>query len=268
MTHIVSKHCIGVVVPTLNSAKTLRFTLESLVGQIGVQVEVVVADSASTDGTLELCRDFGVRTIYVPKGNMYRAVNAGLIELRHDWVTYLNSDDVVRPDAYKCLIEKGVRKAADVAYGDCDHIDENNNCFDHRYSAPLAIIGGLLKGRIMPFAQPCCIFRKALYEKLGGFDERFRLDADLDFIGRAYAAGAVFCRLSQSVAGFRVHAAQLSTLEKEVATAELSMLRYPAALRNGLPPAVALLAWRLQNVVRLLQKAVRIARRGVGGASS
>ena len=258
---------IGVVVPTLNSAKTLRLTLESLVSQIGVRVEVLVVDSASTDGTLALCRDFGVQMISVPKGNMYRAVNAGLFKLRHEWVTYLNSDDIVRPDAYLRLIQRGEKNVADLAYGDCDYIDGDNKWIGRRYSAPLTLISGLLKGRVMPFAQPSCVFRKALYEKLGGFDERFRFGADLDFVGRAYASGAVFCRVARPVAAFRVHSSQLSIKHKEAAAAEHLLLRYPGLLRSRLPPAGVLWAWRLQNAVPLLQKVARISWQGVVDAS-
>ena len=82
-----AKQQIGVVVPTLNSAATLTWTLCSLRSQRDVSVEMIVADSGSVDGTLNICKFWDVRTIYVPPGNMYRGINAGLRQLDAEWVT-------------------------------------------------------------------------------------------------------------------------------------------------------------------------------------
>src|SRR5438874_3929530 len=102
-----SKGHIGVVVPTLNSRATLAWTLCALRSQRDVNVELIVADSGSEDGTLDICRNFGVRTIYATPGNMYRAINSGLQQMNTEWVTYLNSDDLVYPSSYARLIALG-----------------------------------------------------------------------------------------------------------------------------------------------------------------
>src|SRR5215469_16640666 len=99
-----AKGQIGVVVPTLNSAATLHWTLCSLRTQRDVSIEIIVADSGSTDETPDICKFWGVQTIYVPPGNMYRAINAGLRQFDTEWVTYLNSDDVVYPNSYARLV--------------------------------------------------------------------------------------------------------------------------------------------------------------------
>lgn len=252
--------CIGVVIPTLNSGETLRYTLDSLSKQKNIDVDILVADSGSTDGTLTICDDFGVRVIYVAKGNIYRAVNAGLRQLMRDWVTYLNSDDIVDATAYATLTKYGINGNVDLVYGDCEYINKENEYIGRRHSAFRPLLGGLLKGRIMPFAQPSCVFRKTLYDRLEGFDERFQLDADLDFFGRAYVGGAKFHRVARTVSSFRVHPAQLSNVYRDRANAELAQLHYPGELRSKIPRIVALLLWRLQNAIPLLEKIVRIAR--------
>src|SRR5215472_12245746 len=94
---------IGVVVPTLNSGSTLDWTLCSLKSQQGVAIDVLVADSGSEDETLAICRRWAVPAIYVPPGNMYRAINAGLRQMTAEWVTYLNSDDFVYRHSYSRL---------------------------------------------------------------------------------------------------------------------------------------------------------------------
>src|ERR1700676_1116984 len=103
---------IGVVVPTLNSSATLMWTLCALPSQKDVTLEIIVADSGSEDGTLDICTSWDVPTIYVPPGNMYRAINVGLRLMHADWFTYLNSDDLVYPHSYARLLTLGEEKRA------------------------------------------------------------------------------------------------------------------------------------------------------------
>src|SRR5579885_2179318 len=114
---------IGVTIPTWNSDKALGTALASLREQKGCHVEIVVADSGSTDGTLDLCRAFGTATVSVPPGNMYRAINEGLNQLHTPWLAYLNSDDFVFTDGYARLISKAEATGSDVAYGNGDFVD-------------------------------------------------------------------------------------------------------------------------------------------------
>ena len=86
---------VSCVIPTLNSSRTLEETLMSLLRQRNCQVKVIVADSGSTDGTLDICRRWGVPSIYVRPGNMYQAINEGLEQCSTDWLAYLNSDDML-----------------------------------------------------------------------------------------------------------------------------------------------------------------------------
>jgi len=60
-----SPYRVGVVIPSWNSAKTLRTALMSLKDQDGCVTDIIVADSGSTDGTLEICTSLGVPSVYV-----------------------------------------------------------------------------------------------------------------------------------------------------------------------------------------------------------
>jgi glycosyltransferase involved in cell wall biosynthesis len=200
---------IGVVVPTWNSATTLEFTLASLLGQRGCSIEVVAADSGSTDGTLELCARWNVRTIYVPPGNMYRAINAGIAQLDAAWVTYLNSDDMVYADSYATLL--AATEGFDLVYGDCDFVDAHNRFLYSLTAMPEHRLAAILRGGRMPFNPAGVIFRKAIYEQVGGFSEAYRTISDLEFFGKCAAVGGRFKYLPEfTVAAFRMHSAQIS----------------------------------------------------------
>ncbi len=159
---------IGVVIPTLNSAAFLEWTLLGLRAQRGVDVEIVVADSGSTDGTLDLCRRWDVPVVYEPPGSLYRAVNAGMRSLTAlPWVTYVNSDDVVYPDAYARLLARGAQAGADVVYGDADFVDEFGRFLYAYRAAPPALAARLARYGTLGFAQPAAVFRRALFDPIG-----------------------------------------------------------------------------------------------------
>jgi glycosyltransferase involved in cell wall biosynthesis len=115
---------ISVAVPTLNSASYLENTLFSLVHQTGCRVEVIVADSGSEDETLNICKRYSLKTMFIPPGNMYSAINKALAVCESPWLSYLNSDDIVYPNSYARLIRYGENQNADIVYGGCDFIDE------------------------------------------------------------------------------------------------------------------------------------------------
>jgi len=245
---------IGVVIPTLNSASTLSYTLNSLIDQVGLIPNILVVDGGSSDKTLDVCAKFEVPSVFVEKGNIYKAINYGLNMLHCDWITYINSDDVVYRDSYYRLIKRGEEADATIVYGDCWYIDINNRNIASRYSAPVWLAKGLLKRRIMPFAQPSSIFRRDLFLRQKGFNEKFRMAADLDFFGRAAAVGERFARLPIPIAEFRLHSSQLSARMGALGCSELDLVGFTGDIRSRVPSFAAHWLWRLQNTVPLFCK--------------
>lgn len=244
---------IGVVVPTLNSAATLTWTLCSLRSQRDVSVEIIVADSCSTDGTPEICKFWGVRTICVPPGNMYRAINVGLRQMDSEWVTYLNSDDCVYPDSYARLVARGEEQHASFVYADCDFVDSEGRFLFVMKSPPPHRLPGLVRlsplfGGRVGFGQPAAIYRKSVFEELGGFDEKYRNIGDTDFFFRLITFGHPVVKLHRPpVAAFRLHASQLSNREGANMRAELTSFRRETKVRASLGDFLDVVSWRLQN---------------------
>ncbi len=243
-----SKSHIGVVVPTLNSAATLDWTLCSLTNQRDITLDVIVADSGSEDQTLDICGRWAVRTIYVPPGNMYRAINSGLHQMDTEWVTYLNSDDHVYPHSYGRLVAHGEQHHAALVYGNCDFIDSEGRFLFAMKAASPARLPGLLQHGDFGFAQPAAIFRKIAFQELGGFDEQFRYIADYDFFSRLITSGRKMVNLEGSaVAAFRRHSSQLSNQCATAMAAEWEPFMSSGRLKTSLGNLFDLLSMYIGN---------------------
>lgn len=254
---------IGIAVPTLNAGGTLPWTLLSLRQQVGCEVSAVVVDSGSTDATLAECVSAGVRTLFEPPGNLYRAVNAGVRALESAWCGYLNADDVAYCDAYATLIAAGERSGADVVYGDCDHVDRHGRFLFSTHAAPPRLLRSMYAAGIMPFNQPCAVFRRALFDRLGGFDHHYRQIADLDFFSRAAEVGARF----EQVAGFpvvayRMHPGQFSFRERAIARDEVARFLSIRTRSHSWTSPLAGWQWRIVNVSQYLIRRLRTGRWG------
>jgi glycosyltransferase involved in cell wall biosynthesis len=89
-----SRPAISVLLPTFNCAGIVRATLES----VRWADEILVADSFSTDGTLEICREYGARIVQHEYLNSARQKNWAAPQCKHEWVLQIDSDEVVSGD--------------------------------------------------------------------------------------------------------------------------------------------------------------------------
>jgi glycosyltransferase involved in cell wall biosynthesis len=200
---------LTMVTPTLNSAKTIRGTLESLRPLVEGGAEHIVVDSGSDDGTVEIARQFGSEVLYHPPGNMYAAINAGMARAKGKWLTYINGDDLLFADSTREALE-GVSEAATVIYGDIDFIDEQGRFLFSRRAPNPCHLSWLMR-YYNPFPQQGTLFRREVFERMDGFRPNFRFAADLDFFVRCRLQGERFSKFrGKSVAAFRLSPNQLS----------------------------------------------------------
>lgn len=200
---------IDIVTPTLNVGKYIENCLLST-KHLRCLANHIVVDGGSTDATLEIVCSAAVRSIHHPPGNMYSAINRGISETNSEWVTYLNGDDIIYPDTI-CKALESVPDNCDVIYGNIDYIDTEGRFLHYWRSAKPANFAGLFASVIMPLPQQGALFRRSLWERLGGFDERFKYAADFDFFLRAFREeGRFFYYKNFPIAAFRLHGDQIS----------------------------------------------------------
>jgi len=183
---------ISVITAVYNARETIVDAIESVLVQDYGDVELVVIDGASTDGTTELLETFRDRiNVFVsePDKGIYDALNKGIRHATGDVVGFLHADDLFADDAVLSRVAAAFADgAADAAYGDLVYVSKAEPDKVIRYWQSGAYSVAKLKHGWMP-PHPTFYVRRSVYEQHGSFDTSFRIAADYDcmlrFLGRA-----------------------------------------------------------------------------------
>ena len=247
---------LTVVLPTLNAAYYLREAVASIRYSYP-NAFIVVADSRSTDGTLEIARELELEVEFFPPGNLYGAVNSVLCRCKTEWVAYLNADDRIESP----LVPS---REVDILYGNQRFIDDSGTgIYGWRMAEPSAF-KALLAGGVMPIYFQGTLIRREFFNALSGFDTFFRFSADFDFVMRAHMAGARFRHECRIAGAFRLHEHQLSQSKGSLMREEVLASVRRAGVKVPFPARfAALLFLRLRNIRGLRDR--WMAHRSVGG---
>lgn len=182
---------ISIITITFNSTKTIQRALESVQSQTYKDIEHIVVDGASKDGTKERIEAYAkahpnVRWISEPDEGIYNAINKGIAMATGDVIGFLHSDDVFHSaDSIEKIAETFANTDTDVVYGDLQYCHEGkvvrrwkSNAFHPR----------ALKYGWMP-PHPTVYVRREVYEQVGKYDEWFRISADYDMMLRIFTGG-------------------------------------------------------------------------------
>lgn len=178
---------ISIVTAVFNAASTVEQALHSVAGQVGVEIEHVVVDGASTDGTLDklLARRASIGAfLSEPDAGIYDALNKGISLATGDVVGFLHSDDYFAHTNVVARIATAFADPdVDVVYGDLDYVSkDDSNTVVRRWVSGEFSNSALSRGWMPP--HPTMYVRRELYARLGGFDTSYRIAADYECILR------------------------------------------------------------------------------------
>ena len=200
----------SVVTPTWNAATFLNDCLESVQSQStsGIEIEHLVLDGGSTDGTLEILRDRpGVRQLArEPGSSLVSAMSRGYEQATGDLVGYLGADDSYLPHVLSRAADIYRRERRDVIFGGVQWSDGAGAVFGQLSAPPWwltaeahASLGWNYLGAANIFVTP------QLYRRLGGFDESFTKAEDYEFYTRILAEKIPWSRFPGTVCNYRRH---------------------------------------------------------------
>ena len=190
-----------IVTVTYNSSKTVKQTIQSVLGQTYKNFEYILVDGASKDGTVDVIksyaeRDSRIRLISEPDHGIYDAMNKGIKMATGDVIALLNSDDFYEPDALANIVENIPRKENFVVYGMVRFLKN-----EREDSVIINSHNSLSEKMIM---HPACFVSKAVYENYQ-YDTTYKSAADYDLFIRLYQNNdIVFVPVYKIISNFRL----------------------------------------------------------------
>ena len=185
---------LSIVTVTKNAAGTVAHAAESLGRPLPEDVEYILKDAGSTDGTCEAVRAIQPDAVVVrsPDRGIYDAMNQGWVRASGEYVMFLNADDRYLPGALEEIVrELRAHPDANILHG-CIRVNG-------RKFSPAQGVSSFRGARIF---HPASAIRRSLLERLGGFDVQWKICADLDLFLRAKESGAVFRFVDRELTDF------------------------------------------------------------------
>jgi glycosyltransferase involved in cell wall biosynthesis len=202
---------VSVITPSFNPSPWLPLCIASVADQ-GVDVEHIVQDAGSTDGTLAWLRQDGRVKLFVERdAGMYDAVNRGLRRASGDILAYLNCDEQYLPgclQAVEAFFES--HPLVDVVFGDFVVVDADLNYLLHRkVQVPLKNHTWVSH---LPTLTCAIFFRRTILDEYGMFfDERLRDVGDADWMLRLLKQNIRMSVLRKFTSAFTITGANMST---------------------------------------------------------
>lgn len=209
---------VSVVMPAYNQGRFIRAAVESILGQSYREIELIVVDDGSTDGTadyLKTVTDPRVRVIMKENGGTGSALNVGFAAARGELETWFASDNVLYPQALERLVGVlGAHPGTDFAYGDADiGVMDETGLVEQSRSLVSREVGGQRYGQERTldhyYFGIAWLWRKELRIRAGR-DFQSGACEDYDMVLRMEEAGGRFELVPEPLAWFRRHRANMT----------------------------------------------------------
>ncbi|MCK4744828.1 glycosyltransferase [Candidatus Parcubacteria bacterium] len=178
---------MSIITISLNSANFIEDAIESVLAQDYKNVEYIVIDGGSTDGTLEIIEKYRnniAKIISEPDNGIYDAMNKGIKISSGDIIGFLNSDDFyIDNKALTKIADCFTGQKIDGCYGNLIYIDRlNKNMITRYWKAGKCSEKKIKRGWIIP--HPAFFVKKEMYNKYGLFNSKFLIAADYELMLR------------------------------------------------------------------------------------
>lgn len=194
---------VSVLTPCYNSAKTIEKTLECIEKQTYQNIEYIIVDGGSTDGTLELIKQHRSRlpeqfTLISEKDQgIYDAMNKGIGLAKGQLIGIVNSDDWYEEDTIEQVVKNYQGNAYEVVYG------MQRTYLNGKEKATFIYHHDFLPEQMI--THPTCFVTRDAYKELGAFDLKYRSAADYDLMLRFYESKrVVFTPIYQILSNFQL----------------------------------------------------------------
>jgi glycosyltransferase involved in cell wall biosynthesis len=222
---------ISVVTPSYNQAAFIEETINSVLGQGYENLEYIVIDGGSTDGSAEIIKKYEKHLAYWvserDRGQAH-AINKGLERATGDFIAYLNSDDLYLPGALQRVAEEfRTSPTVDLLYGSCLICDQAGATIGEStgsistYEEIVDLWDVWWQRR--NFVQPEVFWTKRIMDKVGLLREDLFYVMDYEYWSRIFRAGGIVRFVDAPLACFRLHSTQKSSNAERSAAEQLKV---------------------------------------------
>jgi glycosyltransferase involved in cell wall biosynthesis len=178
---------VSIITVAFNAFNTIRVALESVLAQDYTNLEYIVVDGGSGDGTQDIINEYShkiTKFISEPDKGIYDAMNKGIQLSTGDFIAFLNADDFYGHDKVISLVAKALHESsADVLYGDLVYVDkEDTNKIVRFWKSGDYKPGDFLGGWMPP--HPTFFARRDLFILYGNFNLKLKSSADYELMLR------------------------------------------------------------------------------------
>ncbi len=199
---------ISIVTIAFNNLEGLRSTITSVLSQNYANIEYIIIDGGSFDGSKDLIKNNERSLAYwtsEPDNGIYDAINKGVKHCTGDWIIFMNAgDDFYSPSIIQNIFTKPIKNNISFIYGDC--ITKYEGYQIHQKSGP---IKSLWNGSQFSHQS---VFIRADIQKKYEYNKNNRISADFEFFFEAYINGHEFQQLNSAIS--RVSAGGLSDVAR------------------------------------------------------
>jgi glycosyltransferase involved in cell wall biosynthesis len=182
---------VSVITASFNAADFIEQTISSVLSQSFRDLEYIIIDGGSQDGTVDIIRNYASRLAYwhsQPDRGIAHAFNLGLAQAHGDWLLFLNADDLLlEPTVMAHMVPHLLlHQNADVVYGQMISLTREQE----PKPVPLCKVGGhpwrwQEFRRVNRIPHQAAFTRREYFDRVGGFDETFRMAMDYEHFLRA-----------------------------------------------------------------------------------
>lgn len=197
---------ITVVTPSFNQGQFIEATIQSVLGQEYPNLEYIICDGGSTDGTVDILKKYDDKIAWwcseKDKGQS-NAINKGMRRATGDIVCWINSDDVLLPGALLAVAKfYSNHPDTDFANGYTVEIDKEGTIINFTH---IIMSHFFFRHGCYNISQPGMFWKRAIFDKIGYLDESFHAKMDVEWLIRVYEAGLKVRRINCNLGAIRIY---------------------------------------------------------------
>ena len=207
---------VSIVTISFNQVEFLRRTIDSVLSQPYEEIEYIIVDPGSTDGSRELIEQYASRiacAIFEPDQGPADGLNKGFARATGSVFGFLNSDDILCPGAVSAVVRYLTdHPSVDVVSGHAKVLDPDDRVLRRTYSDRMSLVRCIYGG--IALIQPSTFFRRTAFERTGGFNIANRATWDGELFFDMAKAGCRFALSNDIWSGYRLHAGSITATRR------------------------------------------------------